>query len=147
MIKQTINYTDYNGNPQTEDFYFNLTKPELIELEVDVEGGLGSWLESVVASESQKEIIETFKRIILLAYGRKSVDGKQFLKSPEMAREFEQHAAFAEMYMMLATDATKASVFITGCLPKDMQAEAKAEQQKVQDKPTGPPPIPPSMNQ
>lgn len=145
MIKQTINYTDYNGNPQSEDFYFNLTKPELIELEVDVEGGLGSWLESVVASESQKEIIEVFKRVILMAYGKKSVDGKQFLKSPEMAREFEQHAAFAEFYMLLATDANKASTFIVGCLPSDMQKEAAAANN--QNKPSGPPPIPPSMNQ
>ena len=30
MLKKTITYEDYNGNTITEDFYFNLSKAEVI---------------------------------------------------------------------------------------------------------------------
>ena len=33
MIKQTITYTDYNGNERTEEYWFNLSKAELLRLE------------------------------------------------------------------------------------------------------------------
>ena len=37
MLKKTIKYTDYNGEEQTEDFYFNLSKAELTEMELFME--------------------------------------------------------------------------------------------------------------
>ena len=40
MLKKTINYTDYNGNERTEDFYFNLTEAEILEMEMSKTGGL-----------------------------------------------------------------------------------------------------------
>ena len=136
MIKQTIKYEDFNGNTQVEDFYFNLSKTELIELEVEHEGGMAKWLEAIAASESRKDLIEQFKRIILLAYGKKSEDGKRFIKTQEMRDDFEQHAAFSALFMMLAEDADAATKFINGVVPAD------AQQAKDQDKPTGPPPLP-----
>lgn len=139
MIKQTITYVDFNGNKQSEDFYFNLTKPELVELEVSQEGGLGKWLEAISASGSRKEIIEQFKKIILLGYGRKSEDGKRFIKTQAMRDEFESHAAFSVLFMMLAEDAEFAAKFIKGVVPRDLDEEAD------QDKPQGPPPLPTTL--
>ena len=40
MIKKTIEYVDYNGENRKEDFYFNLSKAELMELEMSKNGGL-----------------------------------------------------------------------------------------------------------
>ena len=140
MIKQTITYEDFNGIKQTEDFYFNLTKAELVELEVEHEGGMGKWLEAIAASDSRKELIENFKRIILLAYGKKSEDGKRFIKSEAMREEFEQHAAFSTLFMMLAEDADVASTFINGVVPADVAEKTD------QDKPQGPPPVPQALN-
>ena len=141
MIKQTITYEDFNGNKQTEDFYFNLTKAELIELEVEKDGGMASWLSGVVAAESKKELVDTFKKIILLSYGKKSEDGKRFIKSQELRDEFEQHAAYAELFMMLAEDDKAAAAFINGVVPQE------AQEQQDQDKPQGPPPVPPALQQ
>lgn len=31
MLKETIKYTDYNGVERTEDFWFHLSKAELME--------------------------------------------------------------------------------------------------------------------
>lgn len=140
MIKQTITYEDFNGNKQTEDFYFNLTKAELVELEVEHEGGMGKWLEAIAASDSRKELIEQFKKIILLSYGKKSEDGKRFIKTKELRDEFESHAAFSTLFMMLAEDANVASTFINGVVPADVADKAD------QDKPQGPPPVPQALN-
>ena len=32
MLKKTITYTDYNGVRRTEDFWFNLSKAEIMEM-------------------------------------------------------------------------------------------------------------------
>ena len=34
MLKKTIKYTDYDGNEREEDFYFNLSKAEITEMEL-----------------------------------------------------------------------------------------------------------------
>ena len=42
MLKKTIAYVDFNGNDQTEDFYFNLSKTDLTEMQLSVDGGLSA---------------------------------------------------------------------------------------------------------
>lgn len=134
MIKETIVYTDFNGNEHTEDFYFNLSKPELIELEVEVEGGMAKFLDDVIKAEDSKELVSYFKRIVLLSYGKKSDDGKRFVKTPDLREEFEQHAAYPELFMKLAQDDKAAARFINGIVPQDVAED--------QDKPQTPPPAP-----
>ena len=34
MLKRDITYTDYNGVERKEDFFFNLSEAELIEMEM-----------------------------------------------------------------------------------------------------------------
>lgn len=117
MIKETRTYTDYNGIERTEDFYFNLTKAELTELEASTPGGFKNYLDSIVDSKSVPEIIATFKKIILMSYGVKSPDGKRFIKNQELTDEFTQTEAYSDLFMELATDADKAATFINGVLP------------------------------
>ena len=50
MLKKTITYTDYNGNERTEDFYFNLTKAEVVEMEMSTSGGLTEMIDGRVAA-------------------------------------------------------------------------------------------------
>ena len=84
MIKKTVTYIDFNGNERTEDFYFNLTQVELAEMDLGitgVSGGLLGMLQKIVAEKDQRQIVEYFKKIVLMAYGEKSVDGRRFTKS------------------------------------------------------------------
>lgn len=118
MLKKSITYTDYNGNLRTEDFYFNLSKAELVEMEMQTAGGLQNMLEKIVAEQDNKRITEMFKTLILKAYGEKSPDGKRFVKSPEISAAFEQTEAYVELFMELFTDADKAAKFFTGIVPK-----------------------------
>lgn len=118
MLKKTISYEDFDGNPVTETFYFNLTKAELVELEVGAgQEGLANKLQAIVESNDGQEIIDNFKRIILLAYGKKSPDGKRFMKSPEIAAEFAATNAYSELFMELATNAEEAAAFMRGIIP------------------------------
>lgn len=124
MIKKTVTYTDYNGVERTEDFYFNLTKAEVMEMELSVEGGFAEKLQKIIDSKSAPAIIQTFKDIVFKAYGEKSDDGKRFVKSKEISEAFAQTPAYSEIFMELATDADAAGKFINGIVPADMAAEA-----------------------
>jgi hypothetical protein len=125
MIKKTISYTDYDGNERKEDFYFNLSKPELIEMQTSEAGGLEKKIEKISKEQDVAKIIELMKDIIQKSYGVKSDDGKRFIKNQEILDEFMQSEAYSELFMELATDANAASDFINGILPKGLVEEAK----------------------
>lgn len=117
MLKKTITYTDYNGVERTEDFYFNLSKAEVTEMELSVDGGLSNMLQKIIDAKDNKQIISMFKDIVLKAYGEKSLDGKRFIKSTELATEFSQTEAYVEIFMELAMDDKAAAAFIKGVVP------------------------------
>lgn len=135
MLKKTIQYTDYNDVKREEDFYFNLTETELAEMQLEVTGGLASMLQAIVKAQDIPTIAKLFKQLILKAYGQKSPDGRRFIKSEELSREFSQTGAYNVLYMELSQDAEKASEFITGIIPakyrEAVAAEAEAELEPV----------------
>ena len=120
MLVKNIKYVDFDDNERSEDFYFNLTKAEVTEMEMSTEGGLAKMLEKIVAEQDSKRIIEIFKDLILRSYGEKSPDGKRFIKNKEIRDSFSNTEAYSELFMSLATDAEKASAFINGILPKNL---------------------------
>ena len=124
MIKKSITYTDYNGVERTEDFYFNLTKAEVMEMEMSTTGGLAEMIQRIVAAKDQPAIVKIFKDLILKAYGEKSLDGKRFMKSEEIRASFEQTEAYSQLFMELATDADAAAKFVNGIVPADMAQQA-----------------------
>ena len=40
MLKKTMTTVDFGGTERTEDYYFNLTRAEIMEMELTTEGGL-----------------------------------------------------------------------------------------------------------
>lgn len=120
MIKQTITFPDLDGKSVTEDFYFHLSKSELAELAVSVEGGLKSYLESIIASNDGGLIIAAFKDIIAKSVGRRSSDNRRFEKSPEITNAFMQSAAYDEFFFSLIQDANAAANFVSGLVPDDV---------------------------
>ena len=125
MLKKTITYTDYNGAERTEDFYFNLSKAEVMEMEMSTSGGLAEMITRIVAEQDAPAIIKIFKELVLKAYGQKSPDGKRFIKSEEMATAFSQTEAYSQLFMELATDADAAAKFVNGIIPSsDTKAPA-----------------------
>jgi hypothetical protein len=138
MFKRDVTYEDFDGEKVTETFYFNLTKSELVELEVGFEGGLKEAIERIIKTEDHKELIKEFKRIVLLSYGIKSPDGKRFMKSDELRTEFSQTAAYDALFMELATNENAAADFVNGIIPKDFAKELEKAQQNGSSPPVMP---------
>ena len=131
MLKKTITYTDYNGNERTEDFYFNLSKAELAEMELGVDGGLTGMITRLVAAQDVPQIMAVFKDLLLKSYGEKSADGKRFVKYDEnghrLADKFAQTEAYSMMFMELAFDDIKSAEFIKGIIPGDLKDKLPAD--------------------
>ena len=120
MLKKTVTYVDYNGVERTEDFYFNLSKAEVTEMELSVEGGFSKMLEEIVKSNDNARILELFKEMVLKAYGEKSADGRRFIKSKELSEAFSQTEASSEIFMELAMDEKAAAAFVNGIMPANL---------------------------
>ena len=118
MLKKTFTYTDYNGVERTEDHYFNLSKAELMEMELSTTGGLAEMINKIVAAQDAPAIVKIFKELVLKAYGQKSADGRRFVKSAELSDEFSQTEAYSQLFMELATDADAAAAFVNGIVPE-----------------------------
>lgn len=118
MLKKTQTYTDYDGNERTEDLYFNLTKAEVVELNMVTTGGLEKTIDKMSSEQDMKSLYIMFKDIILRSYGEKSLDGKRFIKSKEISEAFSQTEAFSDLILELLGDAKKAADFINAVLPK-----------------------------
>lgn len=130
MVKETIKYFDFDGNERTETFCFNLTKAECMEMELSTSGGLENAINRIIEAKDTKMIIETFKDLILKAYGEKSPDGKHFYKSPEIAAKFASTEAYSELFMKLAGNAEEATRFFNGIIPQIPEDVRKAAEMK-----------------
>ena len=119
MLKKTITYTDYNGVERTEDFYFNLNKAEILEMEMSISGGLTEMINRIIAAQDAPAIIKIFKDLVLKSYGIKDADGKRFVKDEKLSRDFAQTEAYSILFMELATDANAGAEFVNGIIPAD----------------------------
>lgn len=118
MLKKTITYTDYNGVERTEDHYFNLTRAEIVEMEMGVNGGYTEMINRIISAQDAPTIMKLFKEFILKSYGIKSADGVRFEKSEEISRAFTQTEAYSVLFMELCTDANAAAAFVNAIIPK-----------------------------
>lgn len=127
MLTKTIKYTDYNGVEREEKFLFNLSKAELMEMEMGTTGGLAETIQNIIQTQDAPKIIEMFKKLILKAYGEKSADGKRFIKTDDNGKPlsigFSQTEAYSELFMELATDDVKAADFVKGIIPAGLDID------------------------
>ena len=120
MLKKTIKYVDYNDEEREEDFYFNLTKAELTQMQLSEKGGLDVVLDRMLQTRDEPSMIKMFKEIIDLSYGVKSTDGRRFIKNQEVLDDFRQTEAYSVLFMELATNSEAAAEFINGIVPKEV---------------------------
>lgn len=137
MLKKTIKYTDYDGVERNEDFYFNLSKAEIMEMQLEQAGGFSNYMARLIKSQDIPEIVKIFKVIIEKAYGEKSDDGKRFVKVNEhgvpLVKYFKETEAFSVLYTELASDAKKASEFINAVIPADLQVSDEKQAEALKE--------------
>ena len=127
MIKKTMTTVDFGGTERTEDYYFNLTKAEIMEMELNTEGGFNAMIKRIVEAKSQLELAQLFKQIICKSYGVLSPDGRKFIKNQAVLDDFMATQAFSDLYIQLLEDGGKnAADFFEGVMPTDMQDKPSA---------------------
>lgn len=130
MLKRDITYKDLDDEEVTETFYFNLTKTEILDMEVESgNGGLEEWYRRIVKTQDRQALVDEFKKIILKSYGERSPDGKRFIKTDEngqpLSTAFAQTMAYDQLFFEMATDEQVAADFLLGILPAEVRAEAE----------------------
>lgn len=119
MIVREIAYTDYNGDEQTEKYYFDLTVPEMLELSFSSAGDIQSTLERLSNSRKVGEIFNIIQTLIFKSVGVKSDDGKRFVKNEEVLNDFKQSRGYESFLMKMMQDTDYASKFIEQLIPQN----------------------------
>ena len=125
MLKKTIKYTNYDGIEREKDYFFNLKKSELVDLQYKTSKGFIAYIEEITKAGDSSELWKAFRDIVLMAYGEKSDDGERFMKSPEISKAFEETEAFSVLVMELIEKDGAASDFINGIMPKDLTEKSE----------------------
>lgn len=127
MLKKTITYTDFNDVERTEDFYFHLSKPELVRLQYGTHGGFDAVMQQAINRQNLPLLMKKYEEIILSAYGEKSPDGKSFDKDPEATKRFKNSNAYETLFMELFEDVDSFSKFMKAVVPKELAAEMEKQ--------------------
>ena len=120
MYAKEITYNDYNDIERKETFLFDLSEAEILEMELSTVGGFEQYVNKIINAQDTPQLVKLFKELILKAYGVKSDDGRRFIKTEEIAREFSQTRAYSKLFMELATDAQAAVEFVNKIVPESM---------------------------
>lgn len=130
MLKYPITYKNFDGQEVTEDFYFNLTKAELMKMELKMPGGFAKTIEKAIAANNMPVVLDAFDALVLGAYGIKDEEGRFLKTDPKTgiryADLFKDTEAYSELFMMIATDEEEASKFINKVIPSELAEQAKA---------------------
>jgi len=125
MIKQTITYKDFNDVERTEDFWFHLDKADILKLHAMRKGGMKAYMEDIVKADDNEKILEVFDMFILKSIGKRSEDGRQFLRTEEIRQEFMSTGAYSEFLFSLAGNADEGAKFVNGIRPAGLEEELK----------------------
>ena len=125
MLKKTMTTVDFGGTERTEDYYFNLTKAEIMAMQLCTDGGFVETVKKIVEAKNQLELTRLFKKIICASYGVLSPDGRKFVKNQQVLDDFMATQAYSDLYIeLLSGDGKAAEDFVNGILPKDLTNEA-----------------------
>ena len=132
MLKKTITYLDFEGNEVTDDFYFNLTQAEILRAEMNTDKAIGleATIEALKEEKNSQKIMEMFEKFIRMSIGKKSADGKRFIKNDEIADEFMQTQAYSDLIVSFFQDPQKGSDFFNAIIPKAEKPAIPASPEK-----------------
>lgn len=113
MISKKIEYTDYNGVGKVTTAWFNMSRADLLKLELEDSEGWVDRVKRLVSEQNTKEIIRVITSFIDDAYGVKTPDGG-FDKSPKHLEAFKQTDAYSELLFEFVKQPDKLADFING---------------------------------
>ena len=118
MYKRTITFKDYDGNERTEDFYFNLSRAEIWRMNYTSEEDFEKKILRMIDERDTRKLYKMFEEIVQLSVGKKSVDGRRFVKNDEILSDFMETEAYSELIEWMLSNADNATKFINAVLPE-----------------------------
>ncbi|QBZ73596.1 hypothetical protein SEA_ROSAASANTEWAA_32 [Streptomyces phage RosaAsantewaa] len=123
MIQKDITYTDLDGNQAKAIWHFGISKSELAELKLSHRGDIVEYFNAIVKNEDGASLIENFKKIIMLAVGKR--EGQRFVKNDDLRDEFLQTGAYDSFFMELIQSKDGGATVLTGMLPSDLAQQVE----------------------
>lgn len=145
MLRKVIRFKDYDGNERETEAYFNLTKTECIDLdlEYEAEGGLMEHLKNLFANRTADEImkkpaVDFIKLLVERSYGiRPKEDRTLFLKEDEnghpLFRKFKQTPAYDAFVHALLTGEESLDDFANAVLPEVPDVDMESAKKRLQE--------------
>lgn len=133
MFIKEITYTDFLGTERKETHYFNLTKPELMRMNMLEDGKMGNVLQEIVNAKNSKEMWSRFETLLQASYGRLSNDGRRHEKSPEIIKEFMETEAYTALIDWFLEDQKNIEEFVNEVIPSDVRNNENKPQLEVVD--------------
>lgn len=134
MFKKTVKFEDFNGNEQTQDFYFHMSKAELLAMAANGDE-MKERITRITEAQDGAAILQEFRELIKLAVGVRSEDGSRFIKDSTAQSTLLDSPAFDELLMELATNAGAGAEFVQQLIPEKMQKEMVEQLKKSQGAP------------
>lgn len=144
MLKKTITYKNlFSDEEVTEDFYFHLSKADLIEMEVENHTatytspktgekftGMRAHLQKIMDSEDGPSVMREFKTLMRRSYVKRV--GDRPVKSIEAWEEFASSEAYSELIFELLTVPEATAAFFAGMVPGNFNEQMAAVAKEVE---------------
>lgn len=132
MFKKTIVFTDFNGDDQSQDFYFHMSKAELLAMAAD-NSAMVNRIQRIIEAKDGRAILQEFRELIEMSVGIRSEDGSRFIKDSSAKSQLMDSPAFDELLMDLATNAEASAEFVRQLIPEKMQEQMREQLAKQAD--------------
>ena len=135
MIKKTISYTDFKGEPRTKDFYFHMNQVEFSKLNGEIPGGLEKRIQEILADKDEDALLRLIDLMVSRSYG-KFDDDDEFTKFDKHGRplyeKFVNTDAYDKLIIELIQGESTIVKFLTGIMPNEVQEKINEEYKKRQ---------------
>lgn len=129
MFKTTVKYTDFLGAEREETLRFNLNEQELLDLTTDDLAFNPAYLGAISKEQDAQSMFKVMRKLILLAYGEMSEDGRFFRKSEQITSDFAHSAAYEALLNKLLTgdDVKFIESFMLGIFPAKISEQIRQQ--------------------
>lgn len=122
MYKKVIEFEGFDGQLETQEHYFHISKLEATKINAKYGGDIQQYMTKLADEGDTLKILEFIEEFILAAHGVRSDDGLRFIKNEDTRTEFSQSLAFEALIVELLTDPDAITEFTNKVIPVPKQA-------------------------
>lgn len=126
MLKKIVAYKNIDGKENKKEVLLNLNTREISALNNKYEGNLEGFMTRLSEKKDIHGLVNVLDDIILTAYGEKSEDGEEFIKTPNIREKFSNSLAYAELFdEVVSYNEEQMTMFISAIVPSSGKVKTK----------------------